>query len=83
MEGSIVCGKILAGAGNFGYNVAADTYEDLAAAGIIGPTKVIRIALRNAASVVALLLTSDAMIAERPEKEKALKKDYGGDYDMY
>ncbi len=55
------------GKGNFGYNAATDIYEDLVEAGVIDPTKVVRTALENAASVATLLLTSDALIAEKPK----------------
>ncbi len=55
--------------GNNGYNAATDVYEDLVKAGVIDPTKVTRTALQNAASVATLLLTSDALIAEKPKKD--------------
>ena len=58
------------GKGNFGYNAATDVYEDLVKAGVIDPTKVTRTALQNASSVATLLLTSDALIAEKPKKEE-------------
>ena len=83
-DGGIVCERVLEGEGNFGYNAAIDKYEDLVKAGIIDPTKVTRTALQNAASVSTLLLTSDALIAEKPKD--AGKKGgggHGGDYDMY
>ncbi len=80
-DGSIVCEKVLEGKGNFGYNAATDAYEDLVKAGIIDPTKVTRSALQNAASVAVLLLTSDALIAEKPKDEK--KGGHGGGEDMY
>ena len=60
--------------------MVADRFEDLVAAGVIDPTKVVRCALENAASVATLLLTSDALIAE---KQKNQKKDHGHDGDMY
>jgi len=84
-DGSIVCEKVLAGTGNFGYNAATDEYEDLVKAGVIDPTKVTRTALQNATSVSTLLLTSDALIAEKPKdsKAKAGGAGHGGDYDMY
>jgi chaperonin GroEL len=80
-DGSIVCEKVLEGKGNFGYNAATDAYEDLVKAGIIDPTKVTRTALQNASSVAVLLLTSDALIAEKPKEGG--KKGHGGDHDMY
>jgi len=84
-DGSIVCEKVLAGSGNFGYNAATNEYEDLVKAGVIDPTKVTRTALQNATSVSTLLLTSDALIAEKPKdhKAKAGAGGHGGDYDMY
>ena len=81
-DGGIVCEKVLDGKGNHGYNAATDTYEDLVKAGIIDPTKVTRTALQNAASVAILLLTSDALIAEKP-KEGGKKGGHGGGEDMY
>jgi chaperonin GroEL len=84
-DGSIVCEKVLAGSGNFGYNAATNEYEDLVKAGVIDPAKVTRTALQNATSVSTLLLTSDALIAEKPkdQKAKAGGGGHGGDYDMY
>ncbi|MCC9602436.1 chaperonin GroEL [Stieleria sp. JC731] len=79
-DGGIVCEKVAAMKGNGGYNALTDTYEDLVKAGVIDPTKVTRTALGNAASVATLLLTSDALIAEKP-KDGA--KGHGGDHDMY
>jgi len=87
-DGSIVCEKVIEGKGNFGYNAATGEYEDMVKAGVIDPTKVTRTALQNAASVATLLLTSDALIADKP-KESAKKGGggagggHGGDYDMY
>ncbi len=83
-DGSVICEKVLEQKGNVGYNAAADKIEDLVKAGIIDPTKVVRTALQNASSVATLLLTSDALIAEKPKEEK--KKGGpggGGDFDMY
>ena len=84
-DGSIVCEKVLSGSGNFGYNAATNEYEDLVKAGVIDPAKVTRTALQNATSVSTLLLTSDALIAEKPKdsKPKAGGAGHGGDYDMY
>ncbi len=83
-DGGIVCEKVIAGSGNFGYNALTDAYEDMVKAGVIDPTKVARTALANAASVATLLLTSDALIAEKPKEEKGTAKaGHGGDYDMY
>ncbi|TMQ10753.1 MAG: chaperonin GroEL [Deltaproteobacteria bacterium] len=63
-EGAVVAGKVREGKAGYGYNAAADRYEDLIAAGIIDPTKVVRVALQNAASVASLMLTTEALIAE-------------------
>ncbi|MFP6656786.1 MAG: TCP-1/cpn60 chaperonin family protein, partial [Pirellulales bacterium] len=82
-DGSIICEKVTEGTGNNGYNAATDEFEDLVAAGVIDPTKVTRTALQNAASVSTLLLTSDALIAEKPKEEKKGGGGHGGDYDMY
>ncbi|MFM7844415.1 MAG: chaperonin GroEL [Planctomycetota bacterium] len=81
-DGGIVCERVAEGKGNFGYNALTDTYEDLVKAGVIDPTKVTRTALANAASVATLLLTSDALIAEKPKDDHG-KKGHGGDHDMY
>jgi chaperonin GroEL len=81
-DGGIVCEKVADAKGNNGYNALTDTYEDLVKAGVIDPTKVTRTALANAASVAILLLTSDALVADKPKAEKS-KKGHGGDYDMY
>jgi chaperonin GroEL len=81
-DGSVVCEKVLEAKGNVGYNAATDTFEDLVKAGIIDPTKVTRTALQNASSVAVLLLTSDALIAEKPKDGKG-KAGHGGDHDMY
>src|SRR5262249_46722820 len=83
-DGGIVCERVLEAKGPMGYNAATDVYEDLVKAGVIDPTKVTRTALQNAASVATLLLTSDALIAEKPKKEgKKAGAGHGGDYDMY
>jgi len=71
-DGSVVVDKVRQGKGSFGYNAATEEYEDLMKAGIIDPTKVVRTALQNAASVAALMLTTEAMVAEKP------KEDSGG-----
>ena len=81
-DGGIVCEKVLAMKGNEGYNALTDTYEDLVKSGVIDPTKVTRTALANAASVATLLLTSDALVAEKP-KEGGSSAGTGGDADMY
>ena len=69
---------------SYGYDARAGEYVDLLKKGIIDPTKVVRSALQNAASVAILLLTSDAMIAEMPKDEEKKKGGSGGGYDdMY
>jgi chaperonin GroEL len=69
-EGSVVIDKVKAGADDFGFNAAKEEYENLVPSGIIDPTKVVRFALQNAASVAGLMLTTEAMITEKPEKKK-------------
>ncbi len=69
-DGAVVLDKIKNGKGAFGFNAAAEDYEDLVKAGIVDPTKVVRIALQNAASVAGLMITTEAMIADKPEKKK-------------
>jgi chaperonin GroEL len=71
-EGSIVIDKVKNGKGAFGYNAATEEYEDLMKAGIIDPTKVVRTALQNAASVAGLMLTTEAMVAEKPREESSM-----------
>jgi chaperonin GroEL len=84
-DGGIVCERVIESKGNQGFNALTNEYEDLVKAGVIDPTKVTRTALANAASVATLLLTSDALIAEKPKDDKhgAKKAGHGGDYDMY
>jgi chaperonin GroEL len=69
-EGSVVLDKIKNGKGAYGFNAATEEFEDLVKSGIVDPTKVVRTALQNAASVAGLLITTEAMIAEKPEKKK-------------
>jgi len=80
VDGGVICEKVGELSGNMGYNAATGKFEDLVKTGIIDPTKVTRSALQNAASVATLLLTSDALIAEKPKDEK--KKGHA-DHDMY
>ena len=78
-EGAIVVEKVrLNDNPNFGYNAATDQYEDLIVAGVIDPTKVTRTALENAASIASLMLTTEAMICEIPEKKSAPAGGEGG-----
>ncbi len=79
LEGSIVVAKVLDGEGSFGLNVETGEYEDLIKAGVIDPAKVARAALQNAASVAGLLLTTEALISEIPEKKQAPGMPPGGD----
>jgi chaperonin GroEL len=69
-EGSVVLDKVKNGKSAFGFNAAAEEFEDLVKAGIVDPTKVVRIALQNAASVAGLMITTEAMIADKPEKKR-------------
>ena len=71
VEGSVVVDEVRAHTGAFGYNAASGVYEDLIAAGVIDPTKVVRVALQNAASVAGLMLTTEALIAERQPGDEA------------
>jgi chaperonin GroEL len=82
-DGGIVCEKVAEGKGAFGFNALTNVYEDMVKAGVIDPTKVTRTALQNASSVAILLLTSDALIADKPKKDKAPAMPQGGDEDMY
>jgi chaperonin GroEL len=78
-EGAIVVAKIRENENpNFGFNAQTDTYEDLVASGVIDPTKVTRSALQNAASIASLMLTTEAMVAEIPEKKPAAPAGPGG-----
>ena len=71
LEGSVVLDKVKNGRGAaFGFNAATEEYEDLVKAGIVDPTKVVRTALQNAASVAGMMITTEAMIADKPEKKK-------------
>jgi len=72
VEGSIVVNRVKSETGAFGYNALTDNYEDLMKAGVIDPTKVTRIALENAASIASLLLTTEAMITDKPERKSPM-----------
>lgn len=78
VEGSVVMMKVSEGEGDFGYNARTDAYEDLKAAGVIDPTKVTRIALENAASIAGMVLTTECVIADKPEPESAAPPMGGG-----
>ena len=69
IEGAIVVEKVKSGRGAFGFNAATEVYEDLVEGGVIDPTKVVHTALQNAASVASLLLTTEALVAEKPKKK--------------
>ena len=84
-DGSVVINQVKAGTDDFGFNAATGQFENLVKAGVIDPTKVVRSALQNASSVAGLMLTTEAMIAEKPEKKKMPAMPAGGgmDDDMY
>ena len=77
-DGSIVLDKVKTGKGAHGFNAYSEQFEDLLKAGIVDPTKVVRTALQNAASVAGLLLTTEAMVAEKPDDKKAPPMPPGG-----
>ncbi|MFC1891835.1 chaperonin GroEL [Thermodesulfobacteriota bacterium] len=81
-EGSVVVQHVMLKNGNFGFNAETGQYEDLFKAGIVDPTKVSRFAIQNAASVAGLLMTTEAMVAEKPEKKKQAMSQMN-DEDMY
>jgi chaperonin GroEL len=77
VDASLVVQRVLESEGNNGYNVSTDEYCDLVAAGVLDPTKVTRTALQNAASVAGMLLTTECMITDLPEKEEPAGHDHG------
>jgi chaperonin GroEL len=78
-EGSVVVGKLLDSKdANYGFDAQTGEYVDMVKAGIIDPTKVVRLALQNAASVAGLLVTTEAMVAEKPEKKTTPSMPHGG-----
>ncbi|MFH1052079.1 MAG: chaperonin GroEL [bacterium] len=77
-EASVVVNKVKEGKGAFGFNAATETYEDLIESGVIDPTKVTRVALENAASVAGLMITTEATIVDKPEKDKMPMMPPGG-----
>jgi chaperonin GroEL len=83
LEGNIVVGKVKELQGASGYNAATDTYENLVEAGVIDPAKVVRFAVQNAASISGLMLTTEAVVAEIPEKKPAAPMPPGGGMDDY
>ena len=77
-NGAVVVQNVISGKSKtYGFNAATGTYEDLVKAGVIDPTKVVRSGLQNAASVASLLLTTDALVSEIPEKEKKEPAGHG------
>jgi chaperonin GroEL len=79
VEGSIVVGKVMESKDvNFGYNAQTEVYEDLVASGVIDPAKVVRTALQDAASVAALMITTEAAVAEKPKKDSGQSMGAGG-----
>ena len=78
LEGSVIVNKVKEGTGAFGFNAGTGVFEDLIAAGVIDPAKVSRCALQNAASVSSLMLTTEAMIAEKPNDDSAPSMQGGG-----
>jgi chaperonin GroEL len=84
LEGSVVVNKVKEGKDDFGFNAQTEEYENLIKSGVVDPTKVTRIALENAASVGGLIITTEAAVSEKPEKEKAPPMPHGGGMgDMY
>jgi len=81
-EGSVILNKVLEEKDDFGFNAQSETFENLLKAGVIDPTKVVRFALQNAASVAGLMLTTEAMIAEKPKKKRSMPAG-GMDEGMY
>ena len=79
IEGAVVVGEVESLKGSRGFNAVTGAFEDLAAAGIVDPTKVVRTALQNAASISGLLLTTDAAVTELPEPKKGGPPMPGGD----
>jgi chaperonin GroEL len=77
-EGSIVVQKVRDADGAYGFNAETETYEDLMTAGIIDPTKVTRVALQNASSIASLMITTEALVTEIPEKATASPMPHGG-----
>ncbi|MEW6673589.1 MAG: chaperonin GroEL [Thermodesulfobacteriota bacterium] len=84
LSGDVVLNKVMEGKGDFGFNADSGQYENLMKSGVIDPTKVVRFALQNAASVAGLMLTTEAMITDKPEKKKPMPAmPPGGMDDMY
>ena len=82
-EGSVIINKVKEGKDDFGYNAATEVFENLHKAGVIDPTKVARVALENAASIAAMILTTECVLSEKKEKKAAAPAMPGGMEDMY
>ncbi len=82
-EGSVVLRKVLEGQADFGFNAETEKYENLMSSGVIDPTKVVRLALQNAVSVAGLMITTEALISEKPEKKRKQPAMPQMDEDMY
>ena len=83
IDGAVVAAKVKKKPTNEGFNASTMEYEDLVKAGIVDPTKVVRTALENAASAASMLLTTEAVVAEKPEKEgkgSKIPESYGEEY---
>jgi len=78
-EGSVILNAVMAGKGNYGFNAQTGEFTDMIEAGILDPTKVVRSALQNAASIAGLMITTEAMVAELPKKEEAMPGGGMGD----
>ena len=82
-EGSVVLRKVLDGKDDYGFNAETEQYEALIVSGVIDPAKVVRSAIQNAASVAGLMITTEAMISEKPQKKSAQPAMSDMDDDMY
>jgi chaperonin GroEL len=82
-EPSVIVDKVRSGKGNYGFDAATGEYGDMIELGILDPTKVTRLALQNAASVAGLMLTTEALIADAPEKPKSAGHDHDHDHEDY
>lgn len=78
LEGAVIAQKVAEGKGDFGFNARTETYENMMDAGVIDPAKVTRIAIENAASIASMMLTTECVIAEKPEDEPAMPPMGGG-----
>jgi len=77
-EGAVIVQRVKEGKGDFGYNARTETFDNLYKAGVIDPTKVTRIAIENAASIAAMLLTTECVVVEEPQDESAAAAAMGG-----